>query len=339
MDEFLSLCAADEQDATDGESFVTASSEITVDRTVNSTDMDSFLSAKSVLPSETDDDYSANISNEPSHHDQTITNDIIQSQIDELDRKRREVINLARATVFGSGSTENRKDSRLKSGPKLVDLDFSQPYINSEPATSKQFSANSDSSDDEMMGRKKPLTESGKLLKKQLAKVEEIREFSRDVPVPSMVFIPDSWTTAGVVVNRDVRKSVNGKDYLIWKLHDLKDCQDPPVTLLLFGEACKEFWKLQVGICVALMTPQIADNDQNSCVRGEAKFKPRNTLITLKVFKSIQVVELGFSSDLGTCKGVKLDGQKCSNFVNISLSEFCVHHVMKEARKLSAKRG
>uniref|UniRef100_A0A0K0DNB4 Protein MCM10 homolog n=1 Tax=Angiostrongylus cantonensis TaxID=6313 RepID=A0A0K0DNB4_ANGCA len=134
--------------------------------------------------------------------------------------------------------------------------------------------------------------------------------------------------TAGVIVNRDVRKSVNGKDYLIWKLHDLKDCQDPPVTLLLFGEACKEFWKLQVGICVALMTPQIADNDQNIC-----------TCVLTEVFKYIQVVELGFSSDLGTCKGVKLDGQKCSNFVNISLSEFCVHHVMKEARKLSANRA
>uniref|UniRef100_A0A8R1IAC5 Zf-primase domain-containing protein n=1 Tax=Caenorhabditis japonica TaxID=281687 RepID=A0A8R1IAC5_CAEJA len=33
------------------------------------------------------------------------------------------------------------------------------------------------------------------------------------------------------------------------------------------------------------------------------------------------------------------DNQRCSNFVNSSLSEFCVFHVMTAARKLSAKRG
>ncbi|XGW21894.1 hypothetical protein V3C99_004674 [Haemonchus contortus] len=155
---------------------------------------------------------------------------------------------------------------------------------------------------------------------------------------PNFATTGESWTTAGVVVSREVRKSANGKDYLIWKLHDLKDCQQPPVMLLLFGEAYKEYWKLQVGICVALMTPMIADQDNNPAPTSE-KFKQRTTRVVLKVFRPVQVVELGYSSDLGMCKGVKLDGQKCSNFVNISLSDYCVHHVMKEARKLSANRG
>ncbi|VDO62346.1 unnamed protein product [Heligmosomoides polygyrus] len=149
----------------------------------------------------------------------------------------------------------------------------------------------------------------------------------------SKVRFSDSWTTAGVVVAREVRKSANGKDYLIWKMHDLKDCQQPPVVVLLFGEAFKEHWKLQPGICVALMTPVIADNDKNPNA-GADKFK-----VTLKVFKPVQIVELGYSTDLGTCKGVKLDGQRCSNFVNVSFSEYCIHHVMKEVRKLSANRG
>ncbi|KAK5968173.1 Primase zinc finger, partial [Trichostrongylus colubriformis] len=152
------------------------------------------------------------------------------------------------------------------------------------------------------------------------------------------VISAESWTTAGVVVGREVRKSANGKDYLIWKIHDLKDCQQIPVVLLLFGEAYKEYWKLQVGICVALMTPMIADSDNKSNSNVD-KFKSKTTRVTLKVFKPAQVVELGYSSDLGMCKGVKLDGQKCGNFVNVSLSDYCVHHVMKEARKLSANRG
>ncbi|VDO88673.1 unnamed protein product [Haemonchus placei] len=128
-------------------------------------------------------------------------------------------------------------------------------------------------------------------------------EAAASLPAGLRTITGESWTTAGVVVSREVRKSANGKDYLIWKLHDLKDCQQPPVMLLLFGEAYKEYWKLQVGICVALMTPMIADQDKNPAPSSE-KFKPRTSRLVLKVFKPVQVVELGYSSDLGSFNSV-----------------------------------
>ncbi|EYB85092.1 hypothetical protein Y032_0305g1967 [Ancylostoma ceylanicum] len=153
---------------------------------------------------------------------------------------------------------------------------------------------------------------------------------------PNFTNPSEGFVTAGVIVGRDIRKSASGTDYVMWKLHDLKNCQDQPVRVLLFGDAYKEHWKLQVGGCVALMSPQIADADKHA---ADNKFKSNTNGVTLKVSKRAQVVELGISSDLGMCRGVKFDGQKCGNFVNISLSEFCVHHVMNEARKLSANRG
>ncbi|KAK6725431.1 hypothetical protein RB195_004018 [Necator americanus] len=146
---------------------------------------------------------------------------------------------------------------------------------------------------------------------------------------------PDNgFVTVGVIVRREARKSANGNDYVVWELHDLRDCQNKCVRLLLFGDACKEHWKTQAGGCIAVMNPQVKVDEHIV----DKKVKSNADGVTLKAFKRTQVIELGVSSDFGICRGVKLDGQRCSKFVNISLSDFCVHHVMKEARKLSAKR-
>ncbi|WKX88855.1 hypothetical protein Q1695_008473 [Nippostrongylus brasiliensis] len=414
MDEFLSLCEAEEGEESlveASDSYVTAPSECSMNRTE---DLDSFMSAQSILL--TPSGGSANVSGVSSHHDKTLTEMSIQERIQQLEEEKNRLIQQARETVFGSspqGDTSKEKpvdNSSPKSdgavqrtGFQLTQLDFESAPATNEPSTSKPSIDLGSDSDDEMMDHKRDLSESGKHLQKQLQKQERERatpwetlpssgaadttkkkpkenvltgvskkpkesvaptlfdnffRFNiRNPKISSSTFecytdghkrvrlsdvrsttVPsaDSWVTGGVVVARDVRKSANGKDYLIWKLHDLKDCQQPPVTLLLFGEAFKEYWKLQAGICVALMSPQLADTEKNA---GPDKFKPKSSKVTLKVFKPAQVVELGYSSDLGTCKGVKLDGQRCSNFVNTSLSEFCVHHVMKEVRKLAANRG
>lgn len=87
---------------------------------------------------------------------------------------------------------------------------------------------------------------------------------------PSFVNPSEGFVTAGVIVGRDIRKSASGTDYVMWKLHDLKNCQDQPIRVLLFGEAYKEYWKLQVGGCIALMSPQVADADKHA---ADNKFK------------------------------------------------------------------
>ncbi|UMM22923.1 hypothetical protein L5515_003889 [Caenorhabditis briggsae] len=144
----------------------------------------------------------------------------------------------------------------------------------------------------------------------------------------------EAWCTLGVIVEKGFKKkSANGNDFLIWKLHDLKDCQTQPVKLLMFGDAIKEHWEIKLGSVIGLISAQIADDSTASGTK-------KNVSATLKVAKSSNIIEIGQSAHYGTCKGTRQqDGQRCSNYVNTSLSEFCVFHVMSAARKLSAKRG
>ncbi|RCN52232.1 primase zinc finger [Ancylostoma caninum] len=402
MDEFLSMCNEESdgeqqlpEDAFFADVFEDASNEgsslLGETQTVASTSTDTIkdvTNTSKLLPC-----------------DEVLDPDQIQAQIDLLERKKREAIERARATVFGPGNKKDseRREKTKKSGLKMVDLNFDPSPEPSEPSSSQRQALDAEESDDEMMDNKKELSEAGRVLQRQLIKQEHREEESRGrriVPPPPLrlpqrnkheVAVPkhatkqestapsafdsffqlkirnpkissstfesyvqgfkrvristikpnfatpsEGFVTAGVIVGRDLRKSASGTDYVMWKLHDLKNCQDQPIRLLLFGDAYKEHWKLQVGGCVALMSPQVADADKHA---ADNKFKSNTAGVTLKVFKRAQVVELGMSSDLGMCRGVKFDGQKCGNFVNTSLSEFCVHHVMNEARKLSANRG
>ncbi|CAI2349108.1 unnamed protein product [Caenorhabditis sp. 36 PRJEB53466] len=144
----------------------------------------------------------------------------------------------------------------------------------------------------------------------------------------------DAWVTMAVIIEKGFKKkSANGNDFLIWKLHDLKDCQSQPVKLLMFGDAVRDHLEIRLGSVIGLISAQIADDSNASGAK-------KTVAATLKVSKSSQIIEIGESAHFGTCKGIRQqDGQKCSNFVNTSLSEFCVFHVMSAARKLSAKRG
>ncbi|CAJ0574122.1 unnamed protein product, partial [Mesorhabditis spiculigera] len=138
----------------------------------------------------------------------------------------------------------------------------------------------------------------------------------------------DGFITMGVLIERsDVRKSANGNQFMIWKLHDLLDCQKDPVKVLLFGEAFKTHHKHMTGNVVCLVNPQVAEQNE------------KEKLLVFKAVRPAQIVEIGWSADLGKCRGVKADGGTCQNFVNISASEYCVYHVMSQAKKLSANRG
>ncbi|GMT00615.1 hypothetical protein PENTCL1PPCAC_22789, partial [Pristionchus entomophagus] len=135
------------------------------------------------------------------------------------------------------------------------------------------------------------------------------------------------WVSAGVIIEKSgALKSSNGNEYMIWKLHDLKNCEDKPKKMLLFGEAVKEHWKLQKGSVVVVMSPQVISDDKTS-------------ELALKVSKSSTIINIGNSVDLGLCKGKKRDGSECRAFVNQSKCEMCVYHAAGEVRKLAARRG
>uniref|UniRef100_A0A8R1I3H4 MCM10 OB-fold domain-containing protein n=1 Tax=Caenorhabditis japonica TaxID=281687 RepID=A0A8R1I3H4_CAEJA len=64
----------------------------------------------------------------------------------------------------------------------------------------------------------------------------------------------EAWCTMGVIVEKGFKKkSANGNDFLIWKVHDLKDCQTPPVKLLMFGDAVKDHWEIKGPFSTAEM--------------------------------------------------------------------------------------
>eukprot|EP00080_Pristionchus_pacificus_P010184 PDM70204.1 mcm-10 [Pristionchus pacificus] len=148
------------------------------------------------------------------------------------------------------------------------------------------------------------------------------------VPLLSKVRPSQStWLSVGVIVEKSVTlKSSNGNEYMIWKVHDLKNCDDKPLKMLLFGEAVKEHWKLQKGSVILIMSPQVMLDDKTS----ESIFK---------LSKSSSIIYIGSSVDLGKCKGKKQDGSECRAFVNEAKCEMCVYHAASEVRKLAARRG
>ncbi|CAJ0924324.1 unnamed protein product, partial [Mesorhabditis belari] len=139
----------------------------------------------------------------------------------------------------------------------------------------------------------------------------------------------DGFISMGVLVDKsEIKKSANGNQFIIWKLHDLRDCQQQPVKCLLFGEAFKSHQQLLPGNSVAIVNPQLGDNNDG-----------KDKSVVLKFVRPAQIVEVGWSADFGKCRGIKADQVPCQNFVNVSLSDFCVYHVMSQVKKLSAKRG
>ncbi|VDK18452.1 unnamed protein product, partial [Anisakis simplex] len=138
-----------------------------------------------------------------------------------------------------------------------------------------------------------------------------------------------AWVTMGVVSDKsDYRKSANGHDYMIWRPKKiLKDCQSAPLKVFLFGDCLTEHWKIQIGYVIALTTPAFMDGNS------------KDASVTLKVTKSVHMIEIGFCPDFAICKANKNNGSACKNVVNKSQSDYCIFHIEKMARKLSANRG
>ncbi|GMR53647.1 hypothetical protein PMAYCL1PPCAC_23842 [Pristionchus mayeri] len=161
--------------------------------------------------------------------------------------------------------------------------------------------------------------------------IEALRMLCKDMGKVSIMSKVDtsesSWVTVGVIIEKSgTLKSSSGNEYMIWKLHDLKNCEEKPTKALLFGEAVKEHWKLQKGNVVVMLSPQIILDSKTS-------------ELTLKISRSSSIVHIGSSVDLGKCKGRKQDGSECRAFVNVSKCEMCVYHAASEVRKLAARRG
>ncbi|XP_072311310.1 protein MCM10 homolog [Eucyclogobius newberryi] len=135
------------------------------------------------------------------------------------------------------------------------------------------------------------------------------------------------WVTFGVVVSKATpQSSSSGKTFSIWKLSDLHNLE-VFVSLLLFGEVHKEHWKTEPGTVIGLLNP------------NPMKQKDGYDGVSLTVDHHQKVLLMGDAQDFGTCKGVKKNGEPCSQIVNLYECQFCQYHIKAQYKKMSSKRA
>ncbi|CAH0549858.1 unnamed protein product [Brassicogethes aeneus] len=134
------------------------------------------------------------------------------------------------------------------------------------------------------------------------------------------------WVIGGVLVTKfPVKTSQKGKQYSLWKLSDLKN-DIKTITLFLFGSAHSAFWKTTTGTVLGVLNPNVMENKSDS--KDEA---------SLNVDNAQKLMVLGQSKDLGACKSLKKNGERCNAVVNVNRCEFCVYHVKQEYQKCTKR--
>lgn len=133
---------------------------------------------------------------------------------------------------------------------------------------------------------------------------------------------PDNdYVVIGIIAYKSIPKYIQTekKDmdiksrYCVLTLTDLKW----EISLFLFDEAFKRYWKIQVGYIIAILNPGI--------------MKPKNIdsgdfcLVLSHEYDSL--LELGVSRDLGFCNAMKRNGKQCTAWVDIRHFEVCGFHV------------
>ncbi|XP_046625560.1 protein MCM10 homolog [Neodiprion virginianus] len=134
------------------------------------------------------------------------------------------------------------------------------------------------------------------------------------------------WVIAGVLINKSgTRSSQKGNQYCIWKISDLSD-GIKTVSLFLFGDAYKSFWKTNTGMVIGVLNPGVLDNKDENI--NEA---------ALSVDNGQRIMILGVSKDMGVCKSKKKNGEPCTSIVNLHKCEYCIYHVQQEYNKCARR--
>ncbi|KAF5278528.1 hypothetical protein FQR65_LT15654 [Abscondita terminalis] len=134
------------------------------------------------------------------------------------------------------------------------------------------------------------------------------------------------WVVVGVLVCKSATKtSQKGNTFSVWTLSDLK-MDLKTISVFLFGRAHTELWKTVTGTVVGILNPSVLDMKTGS--KDEAQLSINNHQL---------VMILGKSKDLGTCKSIKKNGERCTAFVNNSTCEYCVYHIKSEYQKCSKR--
>ena len=134
------------------------------------------------------------------------------------------------------------------------------------------------------------------------------------------------WTTMGVIYYKNSATSKNGNPYTRWSITDLiGDIQT--VSVMLFGKAQAKYYSMPQNRVVGLLNPKILEDLSG---KGE---------VSLSIDHPDKILEMGESVDVGKCAAKKNDGTGCTNLVNINSCEYCMFHVKKAYKAMSAQRG
>ncbi|XP_012254332.2 protein MCM10 homolog [Athalia rosae] len=138
--------------------------------------------------------------------------------------------------------------------------------------------------------------------------------------------LQNDWVIAGVLIHKSpVRSSQKGNQYCIWKISDLSD-EIKSVSLFLFRDAYKTFWKTNTGTVIGVLNPGVMDNKDENI--NEA---------ALSIDNAQKMMIFGISKDMGVCKSKKKNGEPCTAVVNLNRCEYCIYHVQQEYNKCSRR--
>jgi hypothetical protein len=163
------------------------------------------------------------------------------------------------------------------------------------------------------------------------------------------------WYTIGIIGSKTESKcSAKGNNYIIWNFYDLNNLErEQEISLFLFSNAYKNFWKSSEFQVFAIIKPDFLDEQKNSnppnqnnnnnkyskTPGGKANTKQTSKQkLSISVRNDIQLIPLGVSKDIVACQSYKRTqigehtsegSQRCKNLVNLRVSKFCVYHCKK----------
>ncbi|XP_050338829.1 protein MCM10 homolog isoform X4 [Bactrocera neohumeralis] len=149
-------------------------------------------------------------------------------------------------------------------------------------------------------------------------KLVTFNELSRQMDLKTA----SDWVIAAVLISKEVKcSSKNLSRFTIWRLSDLQGNMKT-ISVLLFQNAHNELWKTSPGTCVAILNPTFIEKKSYT-----------QDIANLSIETANNVLILGKSKDFGICKAKKMNGQQCTNFINLQDSDVCVFHIKKEFTK------
>lgn len=173
--------------------------------------------------------------------------------------------------------------------------------------------------------RKKYITEDDLKRLLENIKVLKVEKALAKIAPPDYAEPPyENWCLIGFVVGKSEPKtSKDKKKYIKISVGNYNHSID----IMLFAEAFKKYWKLQLGELIVVLNPQLN------------VFKPPFKGFNLKLDGAYNsILEIGSVASFGYCSAMKKDNQRCTNVVNTKQNSLCAYHLDAHFKQSQNKR-